>query len=230
VRRRRWRRVLGCGPDGHEPTAKSSRAAIPDVWNGPGSFGAPALIILLAALGRLFGAAFALRPLRVARDLEWCDHEYPRWVGHTTESMQQLPPCSAHRLLSWAGAPWLTGLRPFACPGPMLQGVSYVQVGVVYIRNIIPIRAPAGLSRVQSKPLPGRARVSHPPARPDLFTPNVGEEKFCEVRCSKVAGATTTFGRRGGAEQGFESHFASACRIRGVDSWQALTGCCVRTS
>src|SRR5215213_10475491 len=23
------------------------------------------------------------RPLRVARDLEWCDHDYPRWGGHT---------------------------------------------------------------------------------------------------------------------------------------------------
>ena len=33
-----------------------------------------------------------------------------------------------------------TGLRPFALPGPMLQGVSYVQVSglVSYIRNIMP--------------------------------------------------------------------------------------------
>ena len=36
----------------------------------PVSCGTPALIMLLAALGRLFGAAFALRPLRVARNLE----------------------------------------------------------------------------------------------------------------------------------------------------------------
>jgi hypothetical protein len=29
----------------------------------------------------------------VARDLGWCDHDDPRWGGHTS-------PCSAHRLLS----------------------------------------------------------------------------------------------------------------------------------
>jgi hypothetical protein len=58
------------------------------------------------------------------------------------------------------------------CPSPMPQGVSYVHVSRLgsYIRKQMPIRAPAGLSRVQSKPLPGRARISHPPARPDLFT------------------------------------------------------------
>jgi hypothetical protein len=32
---------------------------------GPGSYGAPDFIIRLAALGRLFGAAFALRPRTV---------------------------------------------------------------------------------------------------------------------------------------------------------------------
>jgi hypothetical protein len=40
------------------------------------------------------------------------------------------------------------------------QGSSYVHwttsLPRLYIRNIIPIRAPTGLSRVQSKPLPGR--------------------------------------------------------------------------
>src|SRR5215203_710679 len=70
-------------------------------------------------------------------------------------------------------------------PGPMPQSDSYVhqdhEPANLYIRNIIPIRAPAGLSRVQSKPLPGRARTPHPPARPDLFSPNVGVPVFCEV-------------------------------------------------
>ena len=32
----------------------------------------------------------------------------------------------------------VAGLRPFALPGPILQGVSYVQITVVYIRIIIP--------------------------------------------------------------------------------------------
>ena len=29
-----------------------------------------------------WGAAFALRPLCVARDLGWCGHDYFRWGGH----------------------------------------------------------------------------------------------------------------------------------------------------
>jgi hypothetical protein len=50
----------------------------------------------------LLGAAFALRTLRVARDLGWCDHDHPRWGGHTMEPWKahlQFPPFSAHRLL-----------------------------------------------------------------------------------------------------------------------------------
>ena len=108
-------------------------------------------------------------------------------------------------LLSGRAAPTsiTSGVRPSLCPGPMLQGVYYVQVSVVYIRNIMPIRAPAGLSRVQSKPLPGRARISHPTARPDLFLPNVGEEEFCEVRGCKLPNSGRVLWRQGGAGQGF---------------------------
>jgi hypothetical protein len=29
----------------------------------------------------LLGAAFSLRPLRVARDLGWCEYDHPRWAG-----------------------------------------------------------------------------------------------------------------------------------------------------
>jgi len=29
---------------------------------------------------------FTLRPLCVARDLGWCDHDYPRCGGHTSDS------------------------------------------------------------------------------------------------------------------------------------------------
>jgi hypothetical protein len=45
--------------------------------------------MFLAALGRLFGAAFALRPsfASVARGLGWCEYDYPRWGAHTTESI-----------------------------------------------------------------------------------------------------------------------------------------------
>ena len=137
---------------------------------GPGSYGVP---------------AFALRPLRVARGRRRCDHDYPRWGGHNTHMcVVQTYSCSAHRLLSWVGAPRQQGCGPSLCATPMPQGLSYVQVSGLgpYIRKQLPIRAPAGLSRVQSKPLPGRARTLHPPARPDLFSPNVGEEEFSEVR------------------------------------------------
>jgi hypothetical protein len=54
-------------------TSEGATRTIPDVWTnysvsriplpssfGPVSYGVPALIMLLAALGRLFGAAFAL--------------------------------------------------------------------------------------------------------------------------------------------------------------------------
>jgi hypothetical protein len=49
------------------------------------------------------GAAFALRPsfASVARDPGRCDHNHPRWGGHTTvNAYLQHPSCSAHRLLS----------------------------------------------------------------------------------------------------------------------------------
>jgi hypothetical protein len=39
----------------------------------------------LAAPFDLSGAAFALRPsfASVARELGWCEYDYPRWGGHT---------------------------------------------------------------------------------------------------------------------------------------------------
>jgi hypothetical protein len=106
-----------------EPTAKSSRAAIPDVWNGPGyPSGCPGLYNA-CVVGRVVLArpGWTTRPslcalLCVARGLGWCDHGYPRWDAHTTESMSTIPPCSAHRLLFWGRSsyiPHCTGLRPF---------------------------------------------------------------------------------------------------------------------
>jgi hypothetical protein len=38
------------------------------------------------------GAAYAMRPLSVARDLDWCDHDYARWGMHTMESTPATPP------------------------------------------------------------------------------------------------------------------------------------------
>src|SRR5215211_817232 len=57
--------------------------------------------------------------LRVARDLEWCHHEYPRWGAHTSEStVTTLPvlgtPASIMGRSSHGG--YVTGLRLFALP------------------------------------------------------------------------------------------------------------------
>jgi len=59
------------------------------------------VVVVLYSL--LDNAAFALRPLCVARDLGWCDHDYPRWDAHNAlDSTGSIPyTCSAHRLLSW---------------------------------------------------------------------------------------------------------------------------------
>jgi hypothetical protein len=73
-------------------------------------------------------AALFFTPLPARSSL--CVLEALRWVvGGATmttpggtrtpcQSVPATPPCSAHRLLSWAGAPWLTGLRSFALPHP----------------------------------------------------------------------------------------------------------------
>jgi hypothetical protein len=55
----------------------------------------------------LDNAAFALRPLCVAWDLGWCDHDYARWDAHNAlYNTVSIPyTCSAHRLLSGVGAP-----------------------------------------------------------------------------------------------------------------------------
>src|ERR687890_1983680 len=75
---------------------------------------------VLVCWGAYFGAAFALRPLRVAQDLKWCEYDYPRW-GANNKVQLQLPQCSAHRLLSRGRSfhdTHITGLRPFALPRP----------------------------------------------------------------------------------------------------------------
>jgi hypothetical protein len=65
------------------------------------------------------GAAFTLRPLRVARDLEWCDHVSPGEAG-TTLCVSQGYLCSAHRLLSsWVGASSQLTSGPSLCPAPI---------------------------------------------------------------------------------------------------------------
>src|SRR5215218_5171968 len=96
-----WRRLVGVG------------------IIGPGLLGDPAFILSLAVPGGhiLFGAAFALRPLRVARNLGWCDHDHPRWGEHTSESTVTTPPVlGAPASLIGSELPQSTLLRLFALP------------------------------------------------------------------------------------------------------------------
>ena len=80
------------------------------------------------------GLRFA--PLYVAQERLWCDHECPRWGGHTSESIAtssalQLPPCSAHWLLSYGRSFQSTWLRPFAKPRPdALTPLSHARYSV----------------------------------------------------------------------------------------------------
>jgi len=98
----------------------------------------PASILSLAAL---FGhpslaRPFPLRPLRVARDLRRCDHDYPRWGEHTTDSTLATPPVLGAPVslirseLARYGAPALRfalrrmGERPCGAPPSPSLGVS----------------------------------------------------------------------------------------------------------
>jgi hypothetical protein len=94
------------------PSSTINRAGVlrgSGLHNSLGRAGAPTL-----------ARPIALRPLRVAQDLEWCEYDYPRWGAHNNVQLQ-LPPCSAHRLLTWGRSfhdTHVTGLRPFALPRP----------------------------------------------------------------------------------------------------------------
>jgi hypothetical protein len=139
----------------------------------------------LAAPFDLSGAAFSFAPLmRCAGSSVVRTYLSP--VGRAHHANQYLQHLRARPtgFYHGVGSRAQPGSDPSLCATPMPQSFSYVHVSGLgsYIRKQMPIRAPAGLSRVQSKPLPGRARISHPPARPDLFLPNVGEEEFSEVR------------------------------------------------
>src|SRR5215212_4351783 len=90
----------------------------------PVLYGALAFIMLalLAALfltsDYFYNAAFALRPLCIARDLGWCDYVCTRWGGHnSSNSIRQLFRARRHRLLSRVGASTSqASTLPFAPP------------------------------------------------------------------------------------------------------------------
>src|SRR5215212_7511667 len=90
------------------------------MW-GSGLYNAPGRAVFDVSSIIAFGAAFALRPLRVAQDRLWCDHDYPRWGGHNTT-----PRCVARLLVLGASASImgselssLLGSGPSLCPAPI---------------------------------------------------------------------------------------------------------------
>jgi hypothetical protein len=93
---------------------------------GPGSYGAPAFILSSAAPFDLAGAALALRPRSVARDLGRCDHEYPRWDGHTPESIATSSVLGAPVSHTVGALP--TELRPFPRSQPARYKVLQVRL------------------------------------------------------------------------------------------------------
>jgi hypothetical protein len=105
---------------------------------------APAYILSLAALFEhppWRGLHFAL--LCVARDLGWCDHDYPRWGGHTLcHGQQNGPVLVTPASIIGSEFPLVPsmGLRPFALPHPDAAGAVLCTLGPdnPYIRNIIP--------------------------------------------------------------------------------------------
>src|SRR5215213_10211047 len=120
-------------------------------------------------------AAYALRPLRVAWNLGWCDHEYPRWGGHNPSSRARHTGFSHGSELSS-----LLGSDPSLCPAPMPQGVSYVRYehepANPYIRKHNAHQSTSG-------PLPctieaiTRSGTDIPSSRPTgPFSPNVVEK------------------------------------------------------
>jgi hypothetical protein len=123
---------------------------------------------LYNALGRAWvalpscRAAFALRHLRIARDLGWCDHDYPRWGAHTLDAVTT-PPCSAHRLLSWGRSYH----GPGSDPSPLIE--TFITLcGMVWLRGF----AGEGLRSVgaaSTRPQPRASALSCPP--PDIYGP-----------------------------------------------------------
>ena len=97
------------------PPLRSSRALAPTGWG----FRAPAFILSWAArFSSSSRAALSFALPLVAQERQWCDHDYPRWGGHTTECTTH--PSRARRtgFYDGVGAFSLLGSGPFALPRP----------------------------------------------------------------------------------------------------------------
>src|SRR5215212_5901732 len=116
-------------------------------------------------------AAYALRPLRVAWNLGWCDHEYPRWGGHNPSSRARHTGFS-HRV----GAPTTprAGFRPFVANRNICNFLWYggVERGVagVGLRSVGEEALPSSKSVCSILPIvrhlrAGVSRAFHPALR-----------------------------------------------------------------
>jgi hypothetical protein len=72
-----------------------------------------------AYLPLLGNAAFTLRPLCVAQERLRCDHDYPRWDGHTPESIATSPVLDAPASLIGSELPVYLAPAPSLRPVPM---------------------------------------------------------------------------------------------------------------
>jgi len=80
--------------------------------------------------------------------------------------------------------PWLTGSDPSLCPGPMPQGVSYVHHANHKKHNTHQSTSGPLPCTIEAITRSGMDTSSFRPTGP--FSPNVGEEEFCEVRLNGV--------------------------------------------
>jgi hypothetical protein len=79
------------------------------------------LAALFSILPNFPSAAFALCSLEALRRIVGGETMTTAGAQRTRarHALSQFPPCSAHRLLSWVGAPRLQGSGPSLCPVPM---------------------------------------------------------------------------------------------------------------
>src|SRR5215217_645182 len=122
----------------------------------------PAFILSLAALTGYpsWGAAFALRPLRVARDLKRCDHDCLGAPGTLRTGQPTTPPRArrtdfSHRV----GASMANGLRPLYCPWPRCFVYHTIPFGAALALPCCALRGISGGATMTYRS-PGRFLVS----------------------------------------------------------------------
>src|SRR5919107_762423 len=89
--------------------------------------------VVAALFGTPPGRGLCFAPLKRCAGLLVVRATTPGWAGTRRTASFQIPPCSAHRLLSWGRSSQATGVRPFALP---------IVHGVVYGETLCPVSMP----------------------------------------------------------------------------------------